>query len=213
MNDTTKLLPLIATVFLLQACGPAQTRADHASNVPQSGQAIHQAPADGQLGDADLEEPDPQANVVKGDPPPYHEVMASYADPVGQPPTWRDSAIGLHASLMQACGIEDRYAYFAFDSAGLSELAKETLGKLSTCFTNGALKGQGMVVTGHTDPQGTDKYNDELGKSRAQAVADHLAEQGMPKNKMQVISAGEKDASENPISWPRNRRVDIHLAE
>lgn len=213
MNTTTKLLTFIACAPLLGACANAQTRADHAPNVPESGQAIHQAPADGQLGSSELTEPDPQANVVHGEPPEYADVMASYADPVGEPPTWRDSAIGLHSSLMEACGIDNRYAFFAFDSSGLSELAKKTLGSLAKCFIDGPLKGQSMVLTGHTDPQGSDKYNDELGKSRAQTVAEYLVKQGLPKSRVTYKSVGEKEASENPISWPADRRVDVRLAE
>jgi peptidoglycan-associated lipoprotein len=213
MKNTTKVLTFIACAPLLGACSNAQTRADHAPNVPESGQAIHQAPADGNLGDEELEEPDPQANVVKGDPPGYPEVMATWSDPVGEPPTWRDSAVGLHDGLIKACGLDGKIAYFAYDSAGLSEVAKKTLGDLATCFTTGPLKGQTMSIVGHTDPRGTDKYNQELGMSRADSVAQYLIKQGMPKDQLDVESVGEKEASENPTSWPNDRRVNISIAE
>lgn len=216
MTNTIKLLGIFACAPLLVACSGATTRDEHASNVPESGQAVHQAPAPdatAALGSSQLEEPDPQANVVQGEPPPYNQVMASWADPVGEPRGLEDSAIGLHDDIMDACGIDDKYAFFAFDSSGLSELAKKTIGELATCFTSGPLKGQTILLAGHADPRGTDQYNTKLGKSRAQAVGDYLVKRGMPKKQIVVESHGEQEASANPISWPHDRRVDISIAE
>lgn len=214
MKHTTKLLTFIACAPLLGACSGAQTRADHAPNVPESGQSIHQAPADGDIGDAKTEPPDPQANVVHGDPPGYPEVMATWSDPVGEPPTWRDSAVGLHGDIIEACGLNDKIAYFAYDDSSLSEVAKKTLDDLATCFTTGPLAKHTISLVGHTDPRGTDEYNEKLGKSRAQSVADYLIKKaGMPKDKVEVETLGEKEASENPTKWPNDRRVNIGIAE
>jgi peptidoglycan-associated lipoprotein len=64
---------------------------------------------------------------------------------------------------------------------------------------------------GHTDPRGTAEYNKELGKSRAESIADLLITAGMPKEKLVIKSAGEMTASADQDEWPSDRRVEIAL--
>ena len=79
-----------------------------------------------------------------------------------------------------------------------------------------ALKEKPVQVTiiGHTDGKGSEGYNYELGLQRAQAVAEELKKQGVPGDKLKVISKGEteplqlKDAR---LREQKNRRVEIEL--
>ena len=79
-----------------------------------------------------------------------------------------------------------------------------------------ALKKKPVQVTiiGHTDGKGSEGYNYELGLQRAQAVAEELKKQGVPGDKLKVISKGEteplqlKDAR---LREQKNRRVEIDL--
>ena len=55
-------------------------------------------------------------------------------------------------------------------------------------------------------------YNKQLGKSRAESVADDLKQKGVKKARTQAESKGEAAAAENnPWHWPLDRRVTIRL--
>lgn len=68
-------------------------------------------------------------------------------------------------------------------------------------------------MVGHTDPRGSDRYNDELGRSRAESVREYLVFHGVGPDTVEFLSMGEAGADESsPAEWPYDRRVDIHLA-
>jgi len=117
------------------------------------------------------------------------------------------------ASILSACDIRQPKAYFGLDSANLRVRAQNSLDKLATCVTQGALAGQKLKLEGHTDPRGTKSYNKELGRDRATAVGEYLTEHGVQKGQLDVVSHGEKYAhDENESFWDSDRRVDIRLA-
>jgi peptidoglycan-associated lipoprotein len=67
-------------------------------------------------------------------------------------------------------------------------------------------------VEGNTDERGSKEYNVALGHRRARAVTRILQQNGIPSNRIKIISYGE----EKPISlghdensWQCNRRVDL----
>ncbi len=69
-----------------------------------------------------------------------------------------------------------------------------------------------LRIEGYTDSIGSESYNLELSRKRAQAVADYLVSQGIDSSRLQVIPMGES----NPIASNKtaegramNRRVEI----
>ncbi|MGH7325620.1 MAG: peptidoglycan-associated lipoprotein Pal [Candidatus Rokuibacteriota bacterium] len=67
-----------------------------------------------------------------------------------------------------------------------------------------------ILIEGHADERGTNEYNLALGERRAKAAMNYLVAQGVPANRITVISYGE----ERPLCtertedcWARNRRV------
>jgi len=71
-----------------------------------------------------------------------------------------------------------------------------------------------IAVTGHTDNQGDEKWNTELSRLRAQAVADYLRQQGVPEQRLLVGGAGSsKPVADNETAWGRirNRRIEFQL--
>ncbi|HLJ33067.1 MAG TPA: DUF4157 domain-containing protein [Ktedonobacteraceae bacterium] len=67
-----------------------------------------------------------------------------------------------------------------------------------------------VTVIGHTDEVGTDKYNLDLGKRRAEATRDYLVQQKVPANRIKVHSFGKslpvvKTGKANEL----NRRVEV----
>ena len=71
-----------------------------------------------------------------------------------------------------------------------------------------------IVITGHTDRAGSVEFNDRLSLERAAAVRGLLRGQGVAENVMSIAGRGEREpavATEDEVSEPRNRRVEIKL--
>ncbi|XBC39010.1 MAG: OmpA family protein [Buchnera aphidicola (Nurudea shiraii)] len=69
-----------------------------------------------------------------------------------------------------------------------------------------------VIIEGHTDKRGSDKYNIELGKRRANAVKTYLESRGIPSGKISIISYGSGRPIENgdkEDSYVKNRRAVI----
>jgi outer membrane protein OmpA-like peptidoglycan-associated protein len=69
-----------------------------------------------------------------------------------------------------------------------------------------------MLVEGHTDSQGKESDNLELGGKRAQAVRDYLVSRGVPADKISSVGIGQsRPISDNksPEGRAQNRRVEI----
>ncbi len=104
--------------------------------------------------------------------------------------------------------------YFAFDSAELNGPAKNALNVVAA-----NLKERDFVVAianGHADRTGTEAYNLDLSKRRANSVADYLRAQGVGANQIRTRAFGESrplNAGETPAQRARNRRVEINLIE
>lgn len=123
------------------------------------------------------------------------------------------SSVYIDPKIATLCGMAQPKAFFEFDSA-VVESDDRSLATLAQCATGGPLKGRKLDLIGHTDPRGTDEYNDKLGQSRAQAVQGYLAKQGMDSNTMNVRSEGEQGTDPSaPEEFPYDRRVDIRLAD
>ncbi|EGB16121.1 OmpA/MotB domain protein [Pseudodesulfovibrio mercurii] len=67
------------------------------------------------------------------------------------------------------------YIYFATNSAVITgEQSFRQLDELGRALTSSALRGARMEIGGHTDSVGSDAYNLQLSRKRAQAVSDYL---------------------------------------
>ena len=106
---------------------------------------------------------------------------------------------------------------FAFDSADLSPQAQGSLNRLKELIAKGGAGN--IVVTGHTDDKGTDSYNRDLSRRRAEAVRDWLvAQNAAPTTRFRIEAAGKSqpkvpnanpDGSDNPAGRAQNRRVEV----
>ncbi|WP_199481236.1 OmpA family protein [Vibrio owensii] len=99
--------------------------------------------------------------------------------------------------------------YFDFDSSTLNP--KQELKNLATQI-NQSVSGQ-VTITGHTDNRGSERYNQALSEKRAQAVADYLIRNEIPKKRLKVSGQGEANPiadNSTPQGRAKNRRVDIH---
>jgi outer membrane protein OmpA-like peptidoglycan-associated protein len=102
--------------------------------------------------------------------------------------------------------------YFEVDSAMLKPESTETLQQvLAVLKSKPSLN---LVIEGHTDSQGSDKYNVELSQKRAQAVIDWLVKNGIDVNRLIAKGYGEsKPVADNsrPDGRALNRRVEISV--
>jgi len=123
------------------------------------------------------------------------------------------SGINLDPELRSGCGITEVQTYFEFDSTDVDPPEGTILYQVAKCLESGKFKDHKVRVVGHTDPRGGDRYNDELGKSRAQAVREYLVLHGVKHDAIETLSMGEAGADEkSPAEWSYDRRVDIRLA-
>lgn len=71
-----------------------------------------------------------------------------------------------------------------------------------------------VKVTGHTDSDGSDAYNDGLSKRRAQAIIDYFVSKGLSPDRLEFDFKGEKspvDTNQTSEGRQRNRRVDFQF--
>jgi outer membrane protein OmpA-like peptidoglycan-associated protein len=100
---------------------------------------------------------------------------------------------------------------FKSGSAELSDSAKPKLDKVAN-----ALKAQSqasnVTIEGYTDDTGKPEVNEKLSQDRAQAVADYLEGQGVPKERLTTKGLSTQDpvsTAQTPEGRALNRRVDI----
>ena len=71
-----------------------------------------------------------------------------------------------------------------------------------------------VQITGHTDSDGSDIYNEDLSKRRSQAIIDFFIQHGIKVDKLNIEFRGEKnpiDTNKTPEGKKHNRRVDFEF--
>ena len=106
--------------------------------------------------------------------------------------------------------IELKNIYFEFDSYALKKESFIELNKLVTLLDNNLT--MRIEIGGHTDGKGTDKYNIELSKNRAESVKNYLVEKGINQDRMETRGYGfsQPQDVENPYSGV-NRRTELKI--
>ena len=113
-------------------------------------------------------------------------------------------------------------ALFAFNQATLTRQGEATLNNLAQDLRSTSVSS--IQVIGHTDPLGSDAYNQQLSERRANTVAQHLASQGVPADRIRAEGRGETQLKVTPEEcaaqgaktrpaliqcYQPNRRVDV----
>lgn len=102
--------------------------------------------------------------------------------------------------------------FFETDSATVGADGNRLLDEVAAWLAG---TGAPVAVVGHTDSTGTDAYNLELGRARAEAVAAGLRERGVPPERLApVASDGERspvDTNDTDAGRAHNRRVELVL--
>lgn len=80
---------------------------------------------------------------------------------------------------------------FAFDQADLSPRGAAILDQFLHDLGSAAYSG--VLIVGHTDPKGSEAYNQRLSERRAQAVAGYLTGHGVPQQRIRAQGRGERE--------------------
>lgn len=108
--------------------------------------------------------------------------------------------------------------YFAFDDSSLTPRSIKQLQIVAKILIDG--KGK-LDIAGHTDDQGSEQYNLELSRRRAEAVRQVLIEQGVSPDQITTKGLGKNEPrnpitatdDESQVEYKRgeNRRAEIYL--
>lgn len=96
---------------------------------------------------------------------------------------------------------------FGFDQA---KLTPDGIAALDQLLESTAGKAFGtMTVTGYTDPIGTEAYNLDLSRRRAEAVRDYLVSKGLKVDHVDIVGAGAADLVVPPEACPGKTGADL----
>ena len=98
--------------------------------------------------------------------------------------------------------------HFDYDSAVLNSQARQVIKQNAEFLINNPQ--QTVLVVGHADERGSDKYNFQLGLQRAKVVREALLEIGVQAAQLKTESFGEKQpkvAGKGENVWRENRRA------
>jgi outer membrane protein OmpA-like peptidoglycan-associated protein len=101
---------------------------------------------------------------------------------------------------------------FDFDSDRLRAESKKNLDNLASSL--GSFGDSKLLLVGHTDNQGTDAYNLDLSRRRADAVAAYLESRGVSAGRVQTSGRGESEPIASNDTDPgrqQNRRVEAAI--
>jgi outer membrane protein OmpA-like peptidoglycan-associated protein len=73
-----------------------------------------------------------------------------------------------------------------------------------------------LTITGHTDSDGTDEYNQKLSEDRANSVKNYLVKKLIAENRLVAVGKGESEPIDNTNTASgkeKNRRVVMTLAQ
>ncbi|MCD4675616.1 MAG: OmpA family protein [Desulfobacula sp.] len=105
---------------------------------------------------------------------------------------------------------------FDFDSYSIRPESFSLLNELGKALTGKKLKGEPIIITGHTDSAGYDAYNLELSLNRGLAVKSYLISRfPIPRSLIKVVGYGEAMPlvpNNNEENKQINRRVEVKIA-
>ena len=115
------------------------------------------------------------------------------------------------AALAELAKALDIQTLFDFDSAELTDEAKENLDKVAAYLSSSDIK---VEVGGHTDNMGSEEYNKALSQRRAESVINYLVGKGIDKARLTAVGYGkDKPVATNDTEEGRhqNRRIEFKV--
>ena len=104
---------------------------------------------------------------------------------------------------------ETRILYFGTNDYQLLSEQRDALKQYAEFLA--ANPGITLVINGHADERGTERYNQSLSEKRAQSVFDTLISLGVPQKQLITIGFGELQPMHDESIWDENRRVELEF--
>jgi len=106
--------------------------------------------------------------------------------------------------------------FFEYDKAVLEEESFDVLDQVGLILrTNPDI--ERLVIEGHSDDLGSERYNEQLSEQRARAVKQYLVdEQGIDEGRLETRGVGAAEPlvpNDSEENRKKNRRVEFHIAE
>jgi len=101
---------------------------------------------------------------------------------------------------------------FDVNKATLREESRANLAELATILNK--YDDTNILLEGHTDATGSDEYNLELSRKRADSVSNYLATRGVFSNRFTIMGYGESQPiadNETEMGRQQNRRVEVAI--
>lgn len=117
-------------------------------------------------------------------------------------------------SLLVKKIIKNVKVYFDFDSASLRDDAVSILE--SAVKTLNRNPETNILITGNCDTRGSESYNLKLGRKRADIVKNFMIENGIPEERIKIVSRGKLDAIAPVTDLPgmqKDRNAQFMIAE
>jgi outer membrane protein OmpA-like peptidoglycan-associated protein len=104
--------------------------------------------------------------------------------------------------------------YFDYDKAALREDAMPILSDAVKALNKNPQAD--ILITGNCDTRGTEAYNDKLGRKRADTVKKYMLDNGVPEERVRIISRGKLDAVAHVrdlVGMQKDRNAQFMVAE
>lgn len=177
-----------------------------------SGQEVRDSDGDGVLDNRDLCPNTPLGRAVDD----YGCELDSDGDGVANKNDACPSTPAGQKVMTNGCGVAQaavlRGVNFEFNSATLTYNAETILDRTARTLLDSP--GFDVLITGHTDSKGSDSYNMQLSKERAQSVRRYLVSKGVDGARLEFRGYGEtKPVASNDTEAGRaeNRRVELEV--
>jgi outer membrane protein OmpA-like peptidoglycan-associated protein len=120
----------------------------------------------------------------------------------------------LRPSLLIRKIIKNVKIYFDYDKAGLRKDATPILKDAVRALNTNPQAA--ILITGNCDTRGTEAYNEKLGRKRADAVKNYMLDNGIPEERIRIISRGKLDAVAHVtdlVGMQKERNAQFMVAE
>ncbi len=117
-----------------------------------------------------------------------------------------------HASAEGGVDTTSYIVFFEWNRASLSVSGKKMVAEVIDSLAG--QEGYEVVLNGHTDTTGLERFNLLLSKKRAETVAAALEKGGVSAGAIKIFAFGESDPkvpTADGVDEPRNRRVEIFI--
>jgi peptidoglycan-associated lipoprotein len=98
--------------------------------------------------------------------------------------------------------------FFDYDQYSIRDDAQNVLSTNASVFAERA--GMRVLIEGHCDERGSEKYNLALGDRRANSTKKFLVDKGVPADRLDTVSLGEERPfveGHDEAAWAQNRRA------